>query len=171
MFNYLEIYRDNITAVLLPNEQALAMIALSYLPGEERIGKIEDFFDFDLISGLYSTRLNRGFERLVGGLTLVSPPDGIAVQLTRSLQSAGYVLLTTQRLIVLSDLDAQPVSAEVPWQCPRHSIAFLQRNPRLLFGLGRIRIGFTDSSYAVLVAGTITSSRAKQLVNAFNNSR
>lgn len=171
MFDYLEIYRENIACILRPNEKPDVMISASYLPGEERVGEVKDFFDWDPISGLASTKLDRGFERLAGGLTLVSEPEGIAVQLSRSLQSAGYVLLTNQRLIALTELDSQPASTEIPWQCPRQSIVFMKRAPRFPFGMGRIQIGFTDTSFTVLIAGTLTSRRAKQLVNAFNSAR
>lgn len=171
MIDWLRIYDEQLQKVLAPTEEPLALVIASYFPGEERIGEVVNDWSFSLILGLRVSRWERAFERLLGGVALISPEGGYALEMSRSFKASVMLLLTNHRLALLANLDDKDNPPSVAWECGLDRVVSIRRAPRGLFGRGWVRITFSDTSQIRLVLGTVTWRRAKQIVEVYESIR
>ena len=172
MIDYLRLYTDKLQPVLEFNENPLVLLSLQYLPGHEIVGDpAPDGWSFDIFNGLQVDAWDRGIERSLLGTSLLAPNGGLALDLARAVKPTSFTLLTNRRLALVKDVSEPGAQASVEWHCSIDDVALIRRAPRGLLARGRVLAAFRDGSAVHLVAGTVSSKKAKQLVAAFASLR
>lgn len=167
MFDYLKLYREELSALCGPGEWPLALAKVTYVQGHEDIGRRGPSVSFDPIVGLDVRSWNEAADKAIGGTSLIAPRGGMAVSLHRVAMNMPELLLTTAQLMAIAGTLGRAQKMKIAWRCTLDDIDAISHQPRFA-QRGRLYIRFTDDSAIRLMAGMLSAKKARALVEAFH---
>lgn len=138
MIDYARIYAAQLLELLGPSERAVDAISVDYAAGRERPD--DDHPD--------------------------SGAGSMAGMLAKAARLTPFLVLTERRLLVVDEL-GDPERQAVTWAVPLELVAVVRHDPRPPVDLGRILVGFDDSSLVRLRAGLLLPFAARRFARAF----
>ncbi|MDK8345501.1 hypothetical protein QP868_01920 [Brevibacterium sp. UMB1308A] len=187
MLDALKLNAKEIREFLPDGETGLACISADYFSGRE-LSFTPLSGEGDVIrSGSLKSEAERGWhinpfdaslsihawdaavEKLVSGTTLIGAPGSMAGTLSTAITPTADLLLTNQRLTLVANLRDSDRATNLVWWCAVQDITTMRHIPRGILQRGRVGIVFSDHSSVALITGTVTSGKARQLVNRFQS--